>query len=49
VAESYHQNYLTLHPTDPYIVYNDLPKVSNLKRVLPDQYRADAVLVRKAM
>jgi peptide-methionine (S)-S-oxide reductase len=49
VAESYHQNYLTLHPTDPYIVYNDLPKVANLKRVLPDQYRADAVLVRKAM
>jgi peptide-methionine (S)-S-oxide reductase len=47
VAESYHQNYLTLHPTDPYIVYNDLQKVANLKRVLPDQYRADAVLVRK--
>jgi peptide-methionine (S)-S-oxide reductase len=49
VAESYHQNYLTLHPNDPYIVYNDLQKVANLKRVLPDQYRADAVLVRKAM
>lgn len=48
-AESYHQNYLTLHPSDPYIVFNDLPKVANLKRVLPDQYRADAVLVRKAM
>ena len=47
VAESYHQNYLTLHPNDPYIVYNDLQKVANLKRVLPDQYRADAVLVRK--
>ncbi|MRW84245.1 peptide-methionine (S)-S-oxide reductase MsrA [Pseudoduganella sp. FT26W] len=48
-AESYHQNYLTLHPSDPYIVFNDLPKVANLKRILPDQYRADAVLVRKAM
>jgi peptide-methionine (S)-S-oxide reductase len=48
-AESYHQNYLTLHPDDPYIVYNDLPKVANLKRVIPELYRADAVLVRKAM
>jgi peptide-methionine (S)-S-oxide reductase len=48
-AESYHQNYLTLHPNDPYIVYNDLPKVANLKRIAPDLYRADAVLVRKAM
>jgi peptide-methionine (S)-S-oxide reductase len=48
-AEPYHQNYLTLHPSDPYIVYNDLPKVANLKRISPDLYRADAVLVRKAM
>jgi peptide-methionine (S)-S-oxide reductase len=47
-AEAYHQNYLTLHPNDPYIVYNDLPKVANLKRISPDLYRADAVLVRKA-
>ncbi|MYM27461.1 peptide-methionine (S)-S-oxide reductase MsrA [Duganella sp. CY15W] len=45
-AEGYHQNYLTLHPNDPYIVYNDLPKVANLKRIAPDLYRADAVLVR---
>ncbi|TFW21320.1 peptide-methionine (S)-S-oxide reductase MsrA [Duganella callida] len=48
-AESYHQNYLTLHPNDPYIVYNDLQKVANLKQVLPDQYRADAVLVRRPL
>ncbi len=48
-AEGYHQNYLTLHPNDPYIVYNDLPKVANLKRIAPDLYRADAVLVRQAM
>jgi len=45
-AEGYHQNYLTLHPNDPYILYNDLPKVANLKRIAPDLYRADAVLVR---
>lgn len=48
-AEFYHQNYLTLHPNDPYIVFNDLPKVANLKRIAPDLYQADAVLVRKAM
>lgn len=46
-AETYHQNYLTLHPSDPYIAFNDLPKVENLKRIAPDVYRADPVLVRK--
>lgn len=48
-AESYHQNYLTLHPNDPYIVYNDLPKVANLKRISPDLYRSDAVLLRNTL
>jgi peptide-methionine (S)-S-oxide reductase len=37
-AEGYHQNYATLHPNDPYIVYNDAPKVSNLRREFPDLY-----------
>jgi hypothetical protein len=36
---------MTLHPAQPYIVYNDLPKIDDLKRVLPDLYRADPVLV----
>ena len=31
-AESYHQNYATLHPTDPYIAINDAPKVVALER-----------------
>jgi peptide-methionine (S)-S-oxide reductase len=44
-AEGYHQNYLTLHPNDAYITINDLPKIENLKRLFPDQYRADPVLV----
>jgi peptide-methionine (S)-S-oxide reductase len=44
-AEGYHQNFLTMHPTYPYIVYNDLPKVQNLKRLFPESYRADPVLV----
>jgi peptide-methionine (S)-S-oxide reductase len=47
-AESYHQDFLTLHPTYPYIVVNDLPKIAQLKRLFPDSYRADPVLVASA-
>ena len=39
-AEAYHQNYLALHPNQPYIVYNDLPKIEALKKEFPDWYRA---------
>jgi len=38
-AESYHQNYATVHPNDPYIVYNDAPKVVNLRKEFPDLYK----------
>jgi peptide-methionine (S)-S-oxide reductase len=38
-AEAYHQNFLEQNPTHPYIVYNDLPKIRNLKKVFPDIYR----------
>jgi peptide-methionine (S)-S-oxide reductase len=44
-AEDYHQDYMTLHPTQPYIVYNDLPKIDDLKELFPDLYRTDPVLV----
>jgi peptide-methionine (S)-S-oxide reductase len=44
-AEDYHQDYLTLHPRQPYIVINDLPKVENLKKLFPDRYRTEPVLV----
>jgi peptide-methionine (S)-S-oxide reductase len=44
-AEAYHQNFLTLHPTYPYIVINDLPKIENLKHLFPTLYRAEPVLV----
>ena len=37
-AEAYHQDYLALHPTQPYIVFNDLPKLANLKTQFPDLY-----------
>jgi peptide-methionine (S)-S-oxide reductase len=39
-AEAYHQNYLALHPDQPYIVYNDLPKLAALKTRFPDRYVA---------
>ncbi|HEY8215071.1 MAG TPA: peptide-methionine (S)-S-oxide reductase MsrA [Methylocystis sp.] len=38
-AEAYHQDYLVRHPAQPYIVYNDLPKVENLKSLFPSLYR----------
>jgi peptide-methionine (S)-S-oxide reductase len=41
-AEAYHQNYLALHPNQPYIVYNDLPKLEALKKEFPDWYRVPA-------
>src|SRR5215831_4695914 len=47
-AEDYHQDYLTLHPMQPYIAYNDIPKVENLKRLFADLYRDKPVLVRDA-
>ena len=35
VAEAYHQDYATLHPDEPYIRYNDLPKIAQLKAQYP--------------
>jgi peptide-methionine (S)-S-oxide reductase len=37
-AEGYHQNYFEQHPNDPYIMYNDAPKVANLKKEFPEMY-----------
>jgi peptide-methionine (S)-S-oxide reductase len=45
-AEAYHQDYLTLHPNQPYIAYNDLPKVENLKKMFADNYLEKPTLVR---
>lgn len=44
-AEQYHQDFLTLNPTWPYIVVHDLPKVAALKSIFPAAYREDPVLV----
>lgn len=38
-AEAYHQDYLIRHPEQPYVAYNDLPKIDNLKRLFPTLYR----------
>jgi len=47
-AEDYHQDFMTLHPSHPYIVYNDLPKIEELKRLFPDTYMAEPALVATA-
>ena len=44
-AEDYHQDFLAKNPGYPYIVYNDLPKIANLKKLFPALYRPDPVLV----
>jgi len=38
-AEAYHQNYATLHPDNPYIMFNDAPKVAHLQQQFPDLYK----------
>jgi peptide-methionine (S)-S-oxide reductase len=47
-AEAYHQDYLTLHPTQPYIAYNDIPKVENLKKIFAQDYVDKPTLVSSA-
>ena len=37
-AEAYHQDYAEHHPNEPYIAFNDLPKLEHLKQTLPDLY-----------
>jgi peptide-methionine (S)-S-oxide reductase len=47
-AEGYHQDYLTLHPNQPYIAYNDIPKVENLKKLFAENYIEKPTLVSSA-
>ena len=47
-AEAYHQDYLTLHPNQPYIAYNDLPKIENLKKLFAENYIEKPTLVSNA-
>jgi peptide-methionine (S)-S-oxide reductase len=41
-AEAYHQDFLVRNPDYPYILYNDMPKVAQLKAVFPRDYREQA-------
>lgn len=47
-AEAYHQDYLTLHPNEPYIAYNDIPKIENLKKLFAGNYIEKPTLVSGA-
>lgn len=44
-AEAYHQDYLTLHPEQPYIAFNDIPKVEALRALFPALYTPTPRLV----
>ncbi|WP_430390504.1 peptide-methionine (S)-S-oxide reductase MsrA [Dyella sp. 20L07] len=45
VAEAYHQDYAQRHPNDPYIVFNDAPKVTHLKQQFPALYQPEQMVV----
>ena len=47
-AEAYHQDYAVNHPNQPYIVYNDAPKVENLRKMFAESFRDKPVLVADA-
>ncbi|WP_426689210.1 peptide-methionine (S)-S-oxide reductase MsrA [Rhodanobacter ginsengiterrae] len=44
-AEAYHQHYYDLHPNNPYIVFNDAPKVARLQKLFPEIYQAGQQVV----
>ena len=46
-AEAYHQDYMTEHPNDPYILINDRPKIVELRKLFPDRFRPEPVLVKR--
>ena len=45
-AENYHQDYLIHNPTQPYIAFNDLPKIENFRRTFPELYSGQPVLAQ---
>lgn len=44
-AEAYHQDYARRHPDNPYIIYNDAPKVKHLQQLFPALYRSEQDVV----
>jgi peptide-methionine (S)-S-oxide reductase len=47
-AEAYHQDFLLKHPSHPYILINDLPKIESFKEAFPGRYRERAVTAKKS-
>jgi peptide-methionine (S)-S-oxide reductase len=47
-AEAYHQDFLLHNPNNPYIVYNDLPKIRNFQKLLPTLYSGTPVTLASA-
>ena len=47
-AEAYHQDFLALHPDNPYIAYNDIPKLQALQAQFPQYYAVNPVLFTKS-
>jgi peptide-methionine (S)-S-oxide reductase len=45
-AEDYHQDYALIHPDNPYIYMNDLPKVAHLEQLYPEDYSDKPVTVK---
>ena len=43
-AEEYHQNFLERNPDYPYIVYNDLPKLDELRTQFPSLYSPSPIV-----
>jgi peptide-methionine (S)-S-oxide reductase len=48
-AEAYHQDYLTLHPNQPYVVFNDLPKIESLKKIFAENFTEKPSLVSRRL
>jgi peptide-methionine (S)-S-oxide reductase len=38
-AEGYHQDFIAKNPNNPYVMFNDLPKIRDLKRLYPEYYQ----------
>jgi len=47
-AACHRDDFMTRNPNYSYIVLHDLPKIEDLKRIFPDVYRKDPVLVAQA-
>jgi len=47
-AEAYHQDFLIKNPNYPYVVINDLPKITSLKAIFPARYQEQPITAQSA-